>query len=80
MIASSLAVLTAGHGMETQVFARSAQSAGRFEASFAAHWQLMVQNGVATQEQTDICATYAIRELKEEMAGEGIETRIIRTV
>lgn len=59
MIASSLAVLTAGHGMETQVFARSAQSAGRFEASFAAHWQLMVQNGVATQEQADICATYA---------------------
>ena len=59
MIASSLAVLTAGHGMETQVFARSAQSAERFEASFAAHWQLMVQNGVATQEQADICATYA---------------------
>lgn len=59
MIASSLAVLTAGHGMETRVFARSTQSAERFGAAFSAHWQLMVQNDVATQEQADICATYA---------------------
>lgn len=59
MIASSLAVLTAGHGMETRVFARSTQSAERFRAAFSAHWQLMVQNDIATQEQADICATYA---------------------
>ena len=48
IIATSLAVLTTGHGFKTVVYARSESSAKRCLNDYENHWKSMVGHGLAT--------------------------------
>ena len=58
MIATSLAVLTTGHGYKTSVFARSPQRAESCKSQFNAYYQEISDRGLITEEQVAICARY----------------------
>ena len=60
IIATSLAVLTTGHGFKTVVYARSESSANRCLKDYENHWKSMVGHGLATSEQAEICKTYLV--------------------
>ena len=58
MIASSLAVLTSGYGVVTDVCVRSAESEKRFWTAFDRHWAQLEKKGIADREQIEICRSY----------------------
>ncbi len=58
MIASSLAVLTAGHGVKTVLYARSESSAGRCTDTIKAFYAQLCENGIMTEAQAEICESY----------------------
>ena len=58
MIASSLAVLTTGNGYQTILYARSQKSADRLTDVYNSHWAALVRQGIASEEQVDLCRTY----------------------
>lgn len=60
IIATSMAVLTTGHGFKTVVYARSEASAQRCRNDYENHWKSLVGHGLATSEQMDICKTYLV--------------------
>ena len=60
IIATSLAVLTTGHGFKTVVYARSESSAKRCLNDYENHWKSMVGHGLTTSEQSEICKTYLV--------------------
>ena len=60
IIATSMAVLTTGHGFKTVVYARSEASAQRCRNDYENHWKSLVGHGLATSEQVDICKTYLV--------------------
>lgn len=57
MMATSMAVLTTGHGYKTTVFARATQRAESCRAEFDAFYREIADKNLITQEQVDICAT-----------------------
>ena len=58
MIASSMAVLAAGHGFKTVVFARSQRSADRCSETVEGYFAQMVDRGIISRAQADICEGY----------------------
>lgn len=60
MIATSMAVLTTGHGFKTVIYARSEASANRCLNDYNGHWKSLVGHGMATEEQVDICRSYLV--------------------
>ena len=58
MIASSMAVLTAGHGCRTVVFARSRKSADRCTGVVDDFYAQMVEKGIIDAGQADVCKSY----------------------
>jgi 3-hydroxybutyryl-CoA dehydrogenase len=58
MMASSIAVLTTGHGYRTTVFARSSQRAESCRTEVDAFYKEIVDKNLITQEQVDICMSY----------------------
>lgn len=58
MIASSMAVLTAGHGWKTVVFARSRNSADRCSGVVNDYYAQMVEKGIIDEGQAEICKSY----------------------
>ena len=58
MMASSMAVLTTGHGYKTSVFARSSQRAQSCRDEVDAFYKQIADNRLITQEQTNICTDY----------------------
>ena len=58
MMASSMAVLTTGHGYKTTVFARSSQRAESCRAEIEGYYKEIVDKDLITQEQVDICMGY----------------------
>ena len=58
MMASSMAVLTTGHGYKTSVFARSSRRAQICKAEVDAFYKEIADNKRITQEQIDICVGY----------------------
>ena len=58
MMASSMAVLTTGHGYRTTVFARSEQRAESCRAEIEDFYKEIVDRNLITQEQVDICMGY----------------------
>ena len=58
MIASSTAVLTAGHGFKTVVFARSQKSADRCSGVVDNYFAQMVEKKIIDEAQADICKSY----------------------
>lgn len=58
MMASSMAVLTTGHGYKTSVFARSSQRAQSCRAEVDAFYKQIAANKLITQKQIDICTGY----------------------
>jgi len=58
IIASSLAVLTTGHGFRTVIYARSEASAKRFRDTYENHWASLKSHGLVTEEQLEVCRTY----------------------
>ena len=58
MMASSMAVLTTGHGYRTTVFARSSQRAESCRAEIDAFYKEIVDKNLITREQVDICMSY----------------------
>jgi 3-hydroxybutyryl-CoA dehydrogenase len=58
MMATSLAVLTAGHGYKTTVFARSDERAEHCRSGFQAFFQDLIKKGLVTPNQADICSRY----------------------
>lgn len=58
MIASSMAVLSTGHGFKAIVLARSDESESRLYNSYETHWNGMKDQGIVTDEQIDTCRTY----------------------
>lgn len=58
MMASSMAVLTTGHGYRTTVFARSSRRADGCRAEVDAFYREIADKGLITQEQVNICAGY----------------------
>ena len=58
IIASSMAVLTTGHGLTTKVFVRSDDAEERLRRTYADHFALLIKEGILTEEQYGICATY----------------------
>lgn len=58
MMASSMAVLTTGHGYKTTVFARSSQRARSCRDEIDAFYNEIADNGLVTREQIDICTGY----------------------
>ncbi len=60
MIATSLAVLTTGHGFKTVIFARSDASANRCLNDYREHYKSMVEHGILTEEQAGICRSYLV--------------------
>lgn len=60
MIASSMAVLTAGHGWRTVVFARSQKSVDRCSGVVNGFYDQMVEKGIIDEKQAEICKSYII--------------------
>jgi 3-hydroxybutyryl-CoA dehydrogenase len=58
MMASSMAVLTTGHGHKTTVFARSSQRADSCKAEVEAFYKEITNKGLITKEQVGICCSY----------------------
>ena len=58
MIASSMAVLTAGHGWKTVVFARSQKSVDRCSAVVDGFYAQMVEQGIIDERQAEVCKSY----------------------
>ena len=58
MMASSMAVLTSGHGYRTTVFARTSQRAEGCRAEINAFYKEIVDKKLITQGQVDICMSY----------------------
>jgi 3-hydroxybutyryl-CoA dehydrogenase len=58
MIATSMAVLTTGHGYKTTVFARSAQRAESCKGEFNAFYDEITEKNLITQKQVDKCSNY----------------------
>ena len=58
MIASSLAVLTAGHGVKTVLLARSDASKKRCEKTIDEFYAQLVVAGIINEKQAGICKTY----------------------
>ena len=58
MIASSMAVLCAGHGFRTVVFARSESSAERCRDAVNGFYAQLEENGLLSGKQSDICKSY----------------------
>lgn len=58
MIASSMAVLSAGHGFKTVIFARSQKSVDRCTGVINGFFAQMTERGIITKAQEDICKSY----------------------
>ena len=58
MMATSMAVLTTGHGYRTTVFARSSQRAESCRAEFYTFYKEISDKGLMTESQVNICSTY----------------------
>ncbi len=58
MMASSMAVLTTGHGYKTSVFARSPERAESCRAEVDAFYKEIKDNNLITREQIDTCMGY----------------------
>ena len=58
MIASGMAVLAGGHGFKTVVFARSQKSVDRCSGGVAGYYRQMVDKGIMTAKQAEICQSY----------------------
>lgn len=58
MIGSSLAVLFTGHGVHTTLYARSEKSAERCRGQYEKFFGAMIDKGLITEEQFDICRKY----------------------
>ncbi|MBR5337778.1 MAG: 3-hydroxyacyl-CoA dehydrogenase family protein [Lachnospiraceae bacterium] len=58
MMASSLTVLTSGHGFKTLVLARSESSRERCMNAVDGYYRQMVDQGIITPEQVEICKSY----------------------
>lgn len=58
MIASSMAVLSGGHGFKTVVLARSQSSIERCTGVVDGYYQQMIDRGLMTAAQADICKSY----------------------
>ncbi len=58
MIATSLSVLTTGHGYKTLVFSRSASSAQRCRENWKNYFDDMREYGLITKEQINVCSKY----------------------
>ena len=58
MMASSMAVLTTGHGYKTTVFARSSGRARSCQVEIEAFYKEIADNKLITREQIDICSGY----------------------
>lgn len=58
MIASSLAVLTAGHGVKTVLLARSEASKDRCEKTISDFYAQLIEAGIMDEKQAVICRTY----------------------
>lgn len=60
MIASSMAVLAAGHGFKTVVLARSQNSVDRCSGVVKGYYKQMVDRGIISQATADLCEGYII--------------------
>jgi 3-hydroxybutyryl-CoA dehydrogenase len=58
MIGNSTAVLTTLHGCKTICYARSEAKIPGYKAGFDRMYKEMIDQGILTQEQADICGTY----------------------
>jgi 3-hydroxybutyryl-CoA dehydrogenase len=58
MIATSMAVLTTGHGYSTIVFARSSQRAESCRGKFNAFYDEIIEKKLISREQVNICSSY----------------------
>ena len=58
MIGNSTAVLTTMHGCRTICYARSEHKIPQYRAGFDRMYQEMITQGILTQAQADICASY----------------------
>lgn len=58
MMATSMAVLTTGHGYKTTVYARSTQRAESCRAEFDTFYREIADKSLITQEQLDTCSRY----------------------
>lgn len=58
MIATSLAVLTTGHGYRTTMYAMNDELAAASRKTFDGFYAQMVEKGLLTEEQVKICAKY----------------------
>ena len=58
MMASSMAVLTTGHGFHTVVLARTNESARRLVASYDRFFAELREHGFLTETQADVCKKY----------------------
>ncbi len=58
IIASSLAVLTTGHGLDTYVLVRSEAAARRLWKTFRDHYSIMIRQGILKEEQEKICESF----------------------
>lgn len=58
MIATSLAVLTTGHGYRTTMYAMNDELAAASRKTFDGFYAQMVEKGLMTEEQVKICAKY----------------------
>ncbi len=58
MMASSMAVLTTGHGYKTTVFARSSERAESCRAGMDGYYREISDKNLITREQVDICMNY----------------------
>lgn len=58
IIASSLAVLTTGHGFKTVVLARSEESSKRCLDTYNTHWEGMKEHGLVDDAQIAVCRSY----------------------
>ena len=58
IIASSLAVLTTGHGLESHILVRSQEAKARLMKRFEEHYALLVKKGILTPEGRAVCESY----------------------
>ena len=58
MIGNSTAVLTTMHGCRTICYARSTHKIPQYQAGFDRMYQEMITQGILTEDQAAICATY----------------------
>ena len=58
MMATSLAVLTTGHGYKTTIFARSSQRAESCRSEFDSIYKKISDKGLITEDQVNICKKY----------------------